>query len=168
AVDDESQFRHPELVRPRGLTEESFKEEQDFKKRGWTYLRMEGDIGILASGAGLTMAVMDLLTLKGAKPANFLDTAMMDRRGIYDAFQIFQKDAHIKVLLVNIFAGLNRCDDLAEGIKDYLTEFKPPFPIVVRMVGNREDEGKKILQGVGITAIANVEEAIDRAIALAR
>ncbi len=72
------------------------------------------------------------------------------------------------MLLVNIFAGLNRCDDLAEGIKDYLTEFKPPFPIVVRMVGNREDEGKKILEGIGIAAIANVEEAIDRAIALAR
>ena len=168
AIDDESQFRHPDLVRPRGQTEENFKEEQDFKKRGWTYLRMEGDIGILASGAGLTMSIMDLLTLKGAKPANFLDTAMMNRQGIYDAFQIFHKSADIKVLLVNIFAGLNRCDDLAEGIKDYLTAYKPPFPIVVRMVGNQEAEGRKILESIGITPIASVEEAIDRAISLAR
>jgi succinyl-CoA synthetase beta subunit len=167
AIDDESQFRHPELVRPRAQTKESFQEEQEFKQRGWTYLRMEGDIGILSSGAGITMAIMDLINLKGAKPANFLDTAQMNRQGIHDAFQIFHKSAGIKVLLVNIFAGLNRCDDLAEGIKDYVTVCQPPFPIVVRMIGNREEEGRKILEGIGITPIAGMEEAIDRSIALA-
>ncbi len=96
-----------------------------------------------------------------------LTKARMNRQGVYDAFQIFHKSVDIKVLLVNIFAGLNRCDELAEGIRDYLKAYQPPFPIVVRMIGNREKERRQILEGMGITPIAGVEEAIDRAIALA-
>jgi succinyl-CoA synthetase beta subunit len=129
---------------------------------------MDGDIGILSSGAGITMAIMDLIHLGGGKPANFLDTAQMNRQGIYDAFQIFHGSAKIKVLLVNIFAGLNRCDELALGIRDYLNAFRPSFPIVVRMIGNRENEGREILKEIGITPIAGLEEAVDRAIALVR
>jgi len=167
-IDEESQFRHPELVRPRGQREESARKDEEFRKRGWTYLRMSGDIGILSSGAGITMAIMDLIHLGGGRPANFLDTAQMNRQGISDAFQIFHGDAAIKVLLVNIFAGLNRCDELALGIRDYLAAFQPSFPIVVRMVGNREKEGKEILGEIGVTPIRSLEEAVDRAIALAR
>ena len=168
AIDEESQFRHPELIRPRAQTEESSRQEQDFRTRGWTYLQMDGDIGILSSGAGITMSIMDLIHLGGGKPANFLDTAQMNRQGIYDAFQIFHGSAKIKVLLVNIFAGLNRCDELALGIRDYLNAFRPSFPIVVRMIGNRENEGREILKEIGITPIAGLEEAVDRAIALVR
>ena len=168
AIDEESQFRHPELIRPRAQTEESSRQEQDFRTRGWTYLQMDGDIGILSSGAGITMSIMDLIHLGGGKPANFLDTAQMNRQGIYDAFQIFHGSAKIKVLLVNIFAGLNRCDELALGIRDYLNAFRPSFPIVVRMIGNRENEGREILKEIGIAPIAGLEEAVDRAIALVR
>ena len=168
AIDEESQFRHPELIRPRAQTEESSRQEQDFRTRGWTYLQMDGDIGILSSGAGITMAIMDLIHLGGGKPANFLDTAQMNRQGIYDAFQIFHGSAKIKVLLVNIFAGLNRCDELALGIRDYLNAFRPSFPIVVRMIGNRENEGREILKKIGVVPIAGLEEAVDRAIALVR
>jgi succinyl-CoA synthetase beta subunit len=168
AIDEESQFRHPELIRPRAQTEENARQEQDFRTRGWTYLQMDGDIGILSSGAGITMAIMDLIHLGGGKPANFLDTAQMNRQGIYDAFQIFHGSAKIKVLLVNIFAGLNRCDELALGIRDYLNAFRPSFPIVVRMIGNRENEGREILKEIGITPIAGLEESVDRAIALVR
>jgi succinyl-CoA synthetase beta subunit len=165
-IDDEAQFRHPELVRPRAQSEERFTQEQVHKAKGWTYIEMEGDIGILSSGAGITMAILDLINLKGGKAANFLDTAQMNRQGIYEAFQIFHENAGLKCLLVNIFAGLNRCDDLAEGIKDYLTAYQPPFPIVVRMVGNREKEGKQILEDIGIQPIASLEESVDRVIAL--
>ncbi len=167
-IDDEAQFRHPELVRPRAQSEESFKQEQAYKAKGWTYIQMEGDIGILSSGAGITMAILDLINLKGGKPANFLDTAQMNRQGIYEAFQIFHQSAGIKCLLVNIFAGLNRCDDLADGIKDYVTAYQPPFPIVVRMVGNREKEGREILERIGITPIAGLEESIDQVITIVR
>lgn len=165
-IDDEAQFRHPELVRPRGRTEESFRQEQAYKDRGWTYIQMEGDIGILSSGAGITMAILDLIHLHGGRPANFLDTAQMNRQGIYDAFQIFHNNAGIKCLLVNIFAGLNRCDQLAEGIRDYLAAYRPPFPIVVRMAGNREKEGGEILEGIGISPIAGLEESVERAVGL--
>lgn len=165
-IDDEAQFRHPELVRPRAQTEESFKQEQAYKNKGWTYIQMEGDIGILSSGAGITMSILDLIHLRGGKAANFLDTAQMNRQGIYEAFQIFHDSPGLKCLLVNIFAGLNRCDELAGGIKDYLTAYQPPFPIVVRMVGNREKEGRQILEDIGIQPIAGLEESVDRAIAI--
>lgn len=165
-IDDEAQFRHPELVRPRAQTEESFKQEQAYKNKGWTYIQMEGDIGILSSGAGITMSILDLIHLRGGKAANFLDTAQMNRQGIYEAFQIFHNSPGLKCLLVNIFAGLNRCDELAGGIKDYLTAYQPPFPIVVRMVGNREKEGRQILEDIGIQPIAGLEESVDRAIAI--
>ncbi len=167
-IDDEAQFRHPDLVRPRAQTNESFEQEQTYKEKGWTYIQMEGDIGILSSGAGITMAILDLIHLQGGKAANFLDTAQMNRKGIFDAFQIFHTSLGIKALLVNIFAGLNRCDELAEGIKDYVTAYRAPFPIVVRMVGNREEEGKEILEGIGIAPISGLEESVDRVIAMAR
>ncbi len=167
-IDDEAQFRHPDLVRPRGQTKESFEQEQTYKERGWTYIQMEGDIGILSSGAGITMAILDLIHLQGGKAANFLDTAQMNRKGIFDAFQIFHNSSGIRALLVNIFAGLNRCDELAEGIKDYVAAYCVPFPIVVRMVGNREKEGREILGGIGIAPISGLEESVDRVIAMAR
>jgi succinyl-CoA synthetase beta subunit len=167
-VDDEAQFRQAGLVRPRAQSEEEFRREQEFKKKGWTYIPMEGEIGILSSGAGITMAIMDLINLNGGKPANFLDTAQMNRQGMYEAFQIFHHSPELKVLLVNVFAGLNRCDDLALGIQDYLRDFKAPFPIVVRMIGNRDREGREILQSIGIQAIASLEEAVEKAIATAR
>lgn len=167
-IDDEAQFRHPELVRCRAQTEESFKQEQAYKDKGWTYIQMEGDIGVLSSGAGITMAILDLINLRGGRAANFLDTAQMNRQGIFDAFQIFHNSKSIKVLLVNIFAGLNRCDELAEGIKNYVSAYQAPFPIVVRMVGNREKEGRAILEGIGITPISGLEESVDRAIAMVR
>lgn len=166
-VDDDSLFRHPELLRARSQSEEDFAKEQDLKRKGWTYISMNGDIGILSSGAGITMAILDLIHFNGGSPANFLDTAQMDRRGIYDAFQLFQGDERVKVLLVNIFAGLNRCDELALGILDYLNDFKPPFPIVVRMIGNKDEEGRRILRDAGLEPIAELEKAVEKAIELA-
>ncbi len=163
-IDDDAQFRHPELVRPRGESPEDFRREQELKRKGWTYIPIGGEIGILSSGAGITMAILDLIHLYGGKPANFLDTAQMDRTDIYEAFQIFHRNANTKVLLVNIFAGLNRCDDLALGIVDYVRDFSPPFPIVVRMVGNKDEEGRRILREHGLEPVVALEEAVLKAI----
>ncbi|MEM4406641.1 MAG: succinate--CoA ligase subunit beta [Candidatus Methanomethylicaceae archaeon] len=166
-IDDDSLFRHPELIKARNQSEEEFKKEQELKRRGWTYISMDGDIGVLSSGAGITMAILDLIHFNGGKPANFLDTAQMDRKSIYEAFQLFQRDKRVKVLLVNIFAGLNRCDELALGIVDYLNDFEPPFPIVVRMIGNQDEKGRRILRDAGLEPIVELEKAVNKAIELA-
>jgi succinyl-CoA synthetase beta subunit len=163
-LDGDALWRQPDLVRPRNQTEAEFEQEKDHRNRGWSYLQLDGDIGILSSGAGITMAILDLMRMQGGRPANFLDTAQMDRKGIYDAFQLFKGDAAIKTVLVNIFAGLNRCDHLAEGIKDFLQEFHPDFNLVVRMAGNREEEGKRILEEIGVTPIRELEGAVEKAI----
>jgi succinyl-CoA synthetase beta subunit len=164
ALDGDALFRQTELVRPRNQSPEEFAREQDFRDRGWSYLEFEGNIGILSSGAGITMAILDLMRMWGGRPANFLDTAQMDRQGIYDAFHIFENKPAVKTVLVNIFAGLNRCDHLAEGIKDYLGEFHPDYQVVVRMAGNREEEGKAILEEIGVNPIRELEAAVEAAI----
>ena len=166
-VDDEALHLHPDLVKPRGIGEEDFKRQAVFREKGWNYLPMDGNIGVLSSGAGIAMAILDLMIAKGGRPANFLDTTAMDRQGIYDAFTlIFHDDPKIETVLVNIFAGLNRCDFLAEGIKDYLIRHEPHFNVVVRMIGNRDEEGRRMLRDIGVEPIAVLEEAVDRAIAV--
>ncbi len=167
-VDDDSLFRHSDLVKPRGKSREEFEFEQSLREMKWKYIEMDGDIGILSSGAGVTMAILDLITMRGGKPANFLDTAQMDADGIYKAFSLFSSNKSLKVLLVNIFAGLNRCDDLAMGIKRYLTQNQLTIPVVVRMIGYREEEGKNILREINIEAIRSLEEAVDKVIELSR
>jgi len=164
-IDDEALHLHQDLIRRRGMSEEEYQQQTRYREKGWNYLPMDGNIGVLSSGAGIAMAILDLMISKGGRPANFLDTTAMDRQGIYDAFTlIFHHDPKIKTVLVNIFAGLNRCDLLAEGIKDYLSQHQPPFKVVVRMIGNRDEEGRKILRGIGIEPIAQLEPAIDQAI----
>lgn len=166
-VDDDSLFRHPDLVWPRGKSKEEFEFEQFLKEMKWKYIEMDGDIGILSSGAGVTMAILDLISIRGGKPANFLDTAQMDADGIYKAFSLFSGKKNLKVLLINIFAGLNRCDDLAMGIKRYLQEHALPMPLVVRMIGYREEEGKNILKEVNVEAIRSLEESVEKVIQIA-
>ncbi len=164
SLDPDALGRQPDLVVPRNQTQADFDRETDFRERGWSYLQLDGDIGILSSGAGITMAILDLMRMQGGRPANFLDTAQMDRKGIHDAFHIFKDDPAIKTVLVNIFAGLNRCDHLAEGIKDFLTEAQPGFRVVVRMAGNKEEEGKRILETIGVEPIRELEAAVEEAI----
>ena len=128
----------------------------------------DGEIGILSSGAGITMAILDLIKMRGGRPANFLDTAQMDAEGIYNAFSLFSENTKLKVLLVNIFAGLNRCDDLAMGIKRYLQEHRLSMPLVVRMIGYREEEGKKILNEINVVPIRSLEESVEKVIQIAK
>jgi len=167
-IDDDSLFRHSDLIRPRGKSKEEFELEQSLKEMKWKFIEMEGDIGILSSGAGITMAILDLIHMHGGRPANFLDTAQMDAEGIYKAFSLFNGNTKLKALLVNIFAGLNRCDDLAMGIRRYLQEHTLTMPLVVRMIGYREEEGKNILREINIEAIRSLEEAVEKVIELAK
>jgi succinyl-CoA synthetase beta subunit len=168
-VDDDSLFRHSDLVKPRGMNQEAFEFERSLKEKKWKYIEMDpdGEIGILSSGAGITMAILDLIKMRGGRPANFLDTAQMNAEGIYEAFSLFAGNKKLKVLLVNIFAGLNRCDDLALGIKRYLQEHQLRMPLVVRMIGYREEEGKNILKEVNVEAIRSLEESVEKVIQIA-
>ena len=169
-VDDDSLFRHPDLVGPRGMSREEFEFEQSLKEKKWKYIEMDpdGEIGILSSGAGITMAILDLLKMRGGRPANFLDTAQMNAEGIYNAFSLFAGNTKLRVLLVNIFAGLNRCDDLAMGIKRYLQEHPLRMPLVVRMIGYREDEGKSILKEINVETIRSLEDSVEKVIQIAK
>jgi succinyl-CoA synthetase beta subunit len=169
-VDDDSLFRHSDLVRPRGMSQEEFEFEQSLKEKKWKYIEMDpdGEIGILSSGAGITMAILDLIKMHGGRPANFLDTAQMNAEGIYNAFSLFAGNTRLKVLLVNIFAGLNRCDDLAMGIKRYLQEHPLRMPLVVRMIGYREDEGKSILKEINVETIRSLEDSVEKVIQIAK
>jgi malate-CoA ligase subunit beta len=127
----------------------------------------DGEIGILRA-AGITMAILDMINMHGGRPANFLDTAQMNSEGIYKAFSLFADNRKLKVLLVNIFAGLNRCDDLAMGIKRYLQEHPLRIPLVVRMIGYREDEGKSILKEINVETIRSLEDSVEKVIQIAK
>lgn len=137
------------------------------RKHRWTFIDLGGDVAILSSGAGLTMTIVDLLIRRGVRPANFLDTAQFDEQGMMAAFDLLRRARPPKVWLVNVFAGLNRCDQLAEGIRRYLSEHPIEQPVVVRMVGNFEEEGHAILRDIGIEPVRQLEEAIEACARLA-
>jgi succinyl-CoA synthetase beta subunit len=165
--DEDALFRQPEMERlmeqfpggdPIAAAARSF---------NWTYIDLPGNIGILSSGAGLTMAILDLIHAMGGRAANFLDTAQIDQDGVYEAFDLCQRAKKVNVLLVNFFAGLNRCDHLAEGIRRFIREKPLQAPVVVRLVGNQEETAHRMLREVGIPTFKNLEEAVSRAVRLA-
>jgi len=167
-INDDSLFRHPEMVdlkREIGIDDPIADEAT---ANNWTYIDLPGDIAILSSGAGLTMTILDLINLAGGSAANFLDTAQIDNEGIYKAFQLLTKAKEAKAILINIFAGLNQCDDLASGIRNYLKDHPIDIPIVVRMIGNKEAAGYEILSEIGIKAYKELEEAIEQVVVISK
>lgn len=159
-INDDSLFRHSEITNLRKEFSDIDPIAEEARTNSWTYIDLPGDIAILSSGAGLTMTILDLIHFAGSSPANFIDTAQIDEDGIYKAFQLLTKAKSAKTMLINIFAGLNRCDSLAKGIQKYLNDFPVDIPIVIRMVGNKEKEGHEILRSIGIEPFSNLEEAV--------
>lgn len=159
-LDDDSSFRQP-LVQE--LLETKLTElEKNAKSAGFSFVELDGDIGILANGAGLTMALLDVLSQLGLKAANFLDVgggASVER--VYKALAlIFQLDP--KTVLVNIFGGITRCDIVAKAIIQALQDFPDAPPIVIRLTGTNENEGVALLKNEGIDAFQDVIEAINK------
>ena len=163
-INDDSLFRHSEITNLRKEFSDIDPIAEEARTNSWTYIDLPGDIAILSSGAGLTMTILDLIHFAGSSPANFIDTAQIDEDGIYKAFQLLTKAKSAKTMLINIFAGLNRCDSLAKGIQKYLNDFPVDIPIVIRMVGNKEEEGHEILRGIGIEPFSNLEEAVAKVV----
>ena len=163
-IDDNSLFRHKDL---KELLDESEVDpkELEAEKYELSYVKLDGKIGCMVNGAGLAMATMDLIKLKGSSPANFLDVgggASKDK--VKGAFKIIISDKDVQAILVNIFGGIMRCDIIAEGIVEAVKDINLEKPLVVRLEGTNVDEGKKILEnsGLDIIAAADLEEAAEK------
>jgi len=150
-LDDNALFRHADLVELRDFDEEE-PLEVEASKHSLNYIKLEGgNVGCMVNGAGLAMATMDIIKLAGGAPANFLDVgggANADQ--IKNAFRILLADADVKAVLINIFGGILRCDVLAEGVIAAVRDLHVKVPVVVRMKGNNEDKGQKMLQESGL------------------
>jgi succinyl-CoA synthetase beta subunit len=159
--DDNSLFRHPDIAALRDLSQEN-PLEIEASKYSLNYIKLKGNVGCMVNGAGLAMATMDLIKLSGAEPANFLDvgggaTTEMVREG----FKLLLSDEDVKVIFINIFGGILRCDTLAKGVVEAAQELFISLPVVVRLEGTNVIEGRKILaeSGLKFTVAAGLGDA---------
>jgi succinyl-CoA synthetase beta subunit len=163
-LDDNGLFRHPALEAMRDPQSEE-PEEADARKADLSYVKLDGDIGCCVNGAGLAMATMDLVKHFGGNPANFLDIGgSSSPEKVIAAMKIILGDPNVKVILFNIFGGITRCDDVANGIVEAVKYLNPKVPIVVRLTGTNEDLARKILKGVGMEASSSMEDAVKLAL----
>ena len=169
-VDSNALFRQPELQDMHDETQED-PQEAEAAKSDLSYVSLDGNIGCMVNGAGLAMGTMDTIKFFGGNPANFLDvggTATQER--VAKAFKIILKDKEVKVVLVNIFGGIVRCDLIAEGVVAAIKEVKINIPVVVRLEGNNADLGAQILSkaNIAIYSINNLYDAANKAVELAK
>ena len=152
--DDNSLFRHPEILKLRDLNEVNPTEVQA-SKHDLSYIKLDGSIGCMVNGAGLAMATMDIIKLYGKEPANFLDVGGgASKEKVSAALKIILSDKNVKGILINIFGGIMRCDVLAQGVVEAAKEIKINVPLVVRLAGTNFIEGKKILDSSGLKLIS--------------
>ncbi|EBA15352.1 succinyl-CoA synthetase subunit beta [Roseobacter sp. SK209-2-6] len=166
SFDDNALFRHPQISELRDKSQEDPRESRA-ADRGLSYVGLDGNIGCIVNGAGLAMATMDTIKLAGGEPANFLDIgggASPER--VAKAFRLVLSDDNVQAILVNIFAGINRCDWVAEGVVQALRELEIDLPVVVRLAGTNVEEGQKILAKSGLPVIraTTLMEAAERAV----
>src|SRR5581483_1265061 len=151
-VDDNALYRQKDLVQYREETEED-PIEAEAHRRGVTYVRLSGDIGIIGNGAGLVMTTLDLVTREGGRPANFLDIGGgAQAESVRTAIEILLMDPNVKGILFNIFGGITRRHDVAKGILAGTESLDIRVPVVVRMAGTRSAEGRALLQGTNLVA----------------
>lgn len=165
-LDDNASFRQPTLFKEADTSDLS-EAERRAAEVGISYIRLDGAIGCMVNGAGLAMATMDIIKLHGGQPANFLDVgggATVEQ--VTEAFKIILSDAHVRVILVNIFGGIMKCDVIAEGIVQAVKTTGLDRPLVVRLEGNRVEEGRKILasSGLKITAASDLTDAAKKSV----
>jgi succinyl-CoA synthetase beta subunit len=168
-LDDNGLFRHPELEALRDPDTES-DEDRAARERGLSFIKLEGNIGCVVNGAGLAMATMDLVKHFGGQPANFLDIGgSSDPKKVVTAIRIITADPAVRAILFNIFGGITRCDDVARGLVEAISETKVELPIVIRLVGTNEREGREILRQVdGLTPAETMDEAVQTAVRFVR
>ena len=167
-VDDNALYRQPRIADMRDLDAEE-PSEITAREGGLSFVKLEGNIGCIVNGAGLAMATMDLVKHYGGRPANFLDIGgSSNPRKVVDAMRIILSDSKVEAILFNIFGGITRCDDVANGIKQAFSELKPRVPVIVRLVGTNEELGNQILKTVNIeTGGDSLDSVVKKTIALA-
>ncbi len=145
-VDDNAFFRHPDLADMRDL-DAADPLEALAREKGVTYVKLDGDVGVLGNGAGLTMATVDVVTFAGGRPANFCDLGGGgDAQGVVDALEVITGDPQVRAIFFNIFGGITRCDEVARGILQALGEMQVEQPLVVRLDGTNAEEGRRLLR----------------------
>jgi len=168
SLDDNVVERRPDLE---ALRDESAEESSEVMAReaGLTFIKLDGNVGCVVNGAGLAMATMDLVKYYGGEPANFLDIGgSSNPEKVVSALRIITMDPNVKAILFNIFGGITRTDDVANGIVAALEQFSVEVPIVIRLTGTNEDQALAILDGVGMTALKDMDEAVQQVVRVAQ
>jgi len=166
AIDDNELERRPDIAALRDVSAEA-PEEVAAREAGLTFIKLEGTVGCCVNGAGLAMATMDLVKYYGGEPANFLDIGgSSNPQKVVSALRIITSDPRVKVILFNIFGGITRGDDVANGIVQATREFTLKVPIVIRLTGTNEQLGVEILRKAGFSALTDMDEAVKQAVAL--
>ncbi len=169
SFDDNALFRRPKIAELRDKSQEDPRETYA-NDRGLSYVGLDGNIGCIVNGAGLAMATLDMIKLSGGEPANFLDIgggASPER--VTKSFRAVLKDKNVNSILVNVFAGINRCDWVAKGVVDAIKELDIKVPVIVRLAGTNVEEGRRIIDSSGLKMIsaATLAEAAEKAVAAA-
>jgi succinyl-CoA synthetase beta subunit len=169
-LDGNALYRHGENAQLRDLSGEDA-QEQMAKERGLTYVKLDGDIGILANGAGLSMSTLDVVAEAGGAPANFLDAGGGSRAdAITSAVEVILSDSKVKAVLFNIFGGITRCDEVAKGLIEAFAQIEPSVPFVVRLDGTNGEEGRRLLADAQLSGVyieATMDGAAARVVELA-
>ncbi|MFA5326904.1 MAG: ADP-forming succinate--CoA ligase subunit beta [Prolixibacteraceae bacterium] len=166
--DDNALFRQPKVLAMREPDEDELKEIAAHEK-GLSYIKLDGNIGCMVNGAGLAMATMDMIKLYGGSPANFLDIGgSSNPQKVIDAMNILLGDKNVKAVMINIFGGITRCDDVAKGLIKALEIISTEIPIVVRLSGTNAEEGLAMLKETGLPTVSSMSEAAQKAIELSK
>ncbi len=167
-IDDNELDRHPEIEALRDVSSEA-PSEVDARNANLTFIKLDGDVGCVVNGAGLAMATMDLVKYYGGEPANFLDIGgSSNPEKVVNALRIITADTNVKCILFNIFGGITRTDDVANGIVTATRANPLTVPIVIRLTGTNEEIAMKILTDNGFTASKDMDEAVQKAVAMAK
>jgi succinyl-CoA synthetase beta subunit len=167
-IDDNALMRQADLEALRDMNEEN-PDEIDAKSKGLAFIQLDGDIGCMVNGAGLAMATLDMINLYGGKPANFLDVGgSSNPEKVVNAFKLILSGGKVKAVLINIFGGITRCDDIAKGILKAYDTMDIHVPVVVRLTGTNAEEGKALLEGSNLIPASTFAEAVQKTISLGK
>ncbi len=167
-IDDSAIFRHPNIAEMRDTDVEA-EAETIAREHDLSYIKLDGEIGCMVNGAGLAMTTMDIVKLFGGSPANFLDIGGgADAEKVGAAFRIILSDPNVKVVLINIFGGITRCDEVAKGVLEAIDEVKPDVPMVVRLVGTNAEEGRKLIADADMITADTLADAAKKAVAASK
>ena len=169
-ADDSALFRHPDIAEMRDV-EAADPQERFAREKGVTYVKLDGEVGILGNGAGLSMSTVDVVVVAGGRPANFCDLGGGgDAQGVVDALEVITSDKQVRSIFFNIFGGITRCDEVARGILAALDQMQIDLPIVVRLDGTNAEEGRRLLADAAppnLHVKPTMLEAAQRAVELA-